>query len=816
MIQENKKHLVVIGNGMAGMACLDQILKRKPNFKVTVLSEEPYYNYNRILLSSVLSGEKEVEDIYINTKEWYEENEIDIRLGVKAIDINSKKRFVKTSEDEDISYDLLLIATGSNAFVPPIQGVNKKGVYVFRNIKDTSDIITRCKEHPGRAVVIGGGLLGLEAARGLLNQGMKVSVVHIMDRLMDMQLDEKGGWFLKREIEKMGIEVLLERNTAEIMGHKEVDGVRFKDGEIIGAEMVVVSCGIRPNVELAKRAGLEVNRGIVVNDYMETSDPNIYAVGECVEHREKVYGLVAPLWDQGKVLAATITGDKGPIYEGSVLATKLKVMGIELFSAGDFKVEEPEKEIVSFEDHAFGIYKKLVVQNDKVIGAILIGDSSDSNRFLDMIRSGKKVKDKRQHLLFEIPPAIPGSPTDVMSKPDSETICGCIGVTKGEIIEAVREKGCTSLGEMKKCNKASTGCGTCAGLVEDIIKNVAGAEYEEAGEKFACTGIPFTKEKLRNIIKTQKLKTVQDVLDVYGNGEEDPNTRPALSFILDEVWCGEHEEDRASRFINDRVHANIQNDGTFSVIPQMRGGVTSPEQLRKIADVAEKYKVPMVKVTGSQRIDLLGVKKQDLPKMWRDLGMRSGFAYAKAVRMVKSCVGTQFCRFGTQDSINTGIELEKALEGLYTPAKVKLGVVGCPRNCAEATVKDIGLVGIEGGWQVVIGGAAGKSVRAADILVTVEKKEEAFEAAFLFFQYYRENGEYLERTYDFVERLGVEKIRQETILAPEEKKKRLLERLEKSKSKSFDPWREAEKPKTSYQFEDFVLPNDKEALIETN
>ncbi|MDP3921155.1 MAG: nitrite reductase large subunit NirB [Candidatus Omnitrophota bacterium] len=809
----DKKHLVVVGNGMAGMACLSNILKRQPNFVVTVLSEEPYCNYNRILLSSVLSGEKPEEDIYINTEEWYEKNNICLRLGTKAVDINAKTQNIICQDGSLVHYDKLLIATGSDPFIPPIDGVKKRGVYTFRNLADTRAILEQCRAKTGRAVVIGGGLLGLEAARGLLNQGMKVSVVHIMDRLMERQVDEKGGWFLKREFEKMGIDVLLKRSTARIMGDKDVDGVLFKDGEIIGADMVVVACGIRPNVALGKKAGLQVNRGIVVNDYMETNNPDIFAVGECVEHRGMVYGLVAPLWDQGKVLAATITGDKGPTYEGSVLATKLKVMGIELFSAGEFMPEEPEKEVVAYEDHAFGIYKKLVVKNERLVGAILIGDSSDANRFLDMIRKNERVSGDRHRLLFETPPAVPGSPTDVMSKPDTETICGCIGVSKGQIVSAIREDGCRSVQDIKKCTKASTGCGTCTGLVEQILRAVAGSEVEEVKEKVVCECIPFPKEKLRNIIKTQNLKSVQDVLEVYGNGTGCLACKPALGFIVDEVWCGDHEEQRSARFINDRVHANIQRDGTFSVIPRMRGGVTSPAQLRKIADVAEKYKVPMVKVTGSQRIDLLGVKKEDLPKMWADLDMTSGYAYAKAVRMVKSCVGTDFCRFGTQNSIQTGIDLETALEGLHTPAKVKLGVVGCPRNCAEATVKDIGLVGIEGGWQVVIGGAAGKTVRAADILLVVETKEQAFEAAFLFFQYYRENGEYLERTYDFVERLGLEKIRQETILASDEKKRGLLERLKKSKSKVVNPWNEHKKPVHPMQFDDFVLPKDKEALI---
>ncbi|MBI4549868.1 MAG: NAD(P)/FAD-dependent oxidoreductase [Candidatus Omnitrophica bacterium] len=810
----NRKKLVVIGNGMAGMSCLDEILKRRPDFEVTVLSEEPYYNYNRILLSSVLAGEKPLDEITINSREWYEDHGITLCLGSRAEEIDPKNKNVTDQNGIVYPYDLLLLATGSNPFVPPIEGVNKRGVFTFRNMADTKNILEYGAPEK-QAVVIGGGLLGLEAARGLLNQGMRVTVVHLMDRLMEMQLDLTGGEFLKREIEKLGITVLLNKSTAKIMGDgPAAEGVLFKDGSMVPADMVVVACGIRPNVELGKKAALHINRGIVVNDFMETSDPSIFAVGECAEHRGKVYGLVAPLYEQGKVLAATITGDKGPMYEGTTLATKLKVLGIELFSAGDFQAKEPDMEVVSYQDHAFGVYKKLVIHQDRLIGTILIGDAQDANRFLEIIRKKEKVGDKRHRLLFDQPPAVAGSPTDVMSRPDEDTICGCIGVTKGQIVQAVREKGLTSLSGVKACTKASTGCGTCSSVVQSIVVAVAGSKFQEEKKEVLCGCVPFAKEKLRNMIKTQQLKSVQEVLDIYGNGTGCSFCKPALSYLVDEVLCGDHKEDRSARFINDRVHANIQKDGTFSVVPRMRGGVTSPAELRKIADVAEKYNVPMVKVTGSQRLDLLGVKKEDLPRIWADLGMTSGYAYAKAVRMVKTCVGTDFCRYGTQNSIATGIELERLLEGLYTPAKVKMGVVGCPRNCAEATVKDIGLVGMEGGWQVVIGGAAGKTVRAADILVTVKTSEEALEAAMLFFQYYRENGEYLERTYDFVVRLGLEKIRRETIYASEETRRGLMDRLNKARAKTVNPWlEESARPFHPRQFHDFVLPKESEALI---
>jgi nitrite reductase (NADH) large subunit len=522
---------------------------------------------------------------------------------------------------------------------------------------------------------------------------------------------------------------------------------------------------------------------------------------------------VAPLWEQGKILAETITGNKGKIYEGSVLATKLKVAGVDVFSVGEYRGDQPGDKTVAFEDETAGVYKRAIVRENRLVGAVLVGDSSEANKLQDLVRSGKELEGTPSSLLIGSPAAAAGSSDDVMSKPDLETICGCMGVTKGQIIKAIQDEGCVSVSQVKACTQATSGCGTCAKMVGVILQAVAGAGFKQEKKEVLCVCVPFAKTQLRQMIQTQKLKSVQEVLDIYGNGTGCSYCKPALSFIVDEVHCGRHVEDRSARFINDRVHANIQRDGTFSVVPRMRGGVTNPQELRKIADVAEKYNVPMVKVTGSQRLDLLGVKKEDLPKIWAELGMPSGHAYAKAVRMVKTCVGTDFCRYGTQNSIETGIRLETELENLYTPAKFKMGVVGCPRNCAEATVKDLGLIGIEGGWQVVIGGGAGKIVRAADILTTVTTNDEAIEMAKVFFQYYRENGEYLERTYDFVERVGLEKIRQETVFAPADVRQGYLDRLAKAKDASFDPWLEAKKPQNPKQFSDFVLPKEIEALV---
>jgi nitrite reductase (NADH) large subunit len=791
-----RERLVAVGNGMAGVACVEQILKHAQKFEITIFGDETHVNYNRIMLSSVLAGEKSADEIVLNSLEWYEQNGIRLRLGVRVTDVDPERKTVTGDDGSVTPFDKLLLATGSSPLIPCIDWVRKEGVYVFRSLDDTRALLERAR--PGtKAVVIGGGLLGLEAARGLQVQGCDVTVVHLMDRLMERQLDVTGGGYLKAKMECMGVKVLVSRSTTEILGKGKAEGVAFKEGASIEADFVVIAAGIRPNTELGRKAGLQVNRGIVVNDHMETSHPDIFAVGECVEHKGTCYGLVAPLFEQGKVLAATITGNKGPVYAGTVLAAKLKIMGVDVFSAGDFNEKAPGTDAVTYEDPALGIYKKLTLRDGKLAGVILVGDTSDSHRYMDWLRSQTDLTSMRRQLLFPSPVTDAG--LDTAQMPDHETVCGCLGVTKGSIIQAIHEKGVNTLAQLKECTRASTGCGSCTALCQQLLKAVA-PEFQEETKKILCKCVPFAEDNLREILRSQKLRSVQEVLDIYGNGQGCEVCKPALSYMMDMIWCGDHDEDRSARFINDRVHANIQKDGTFSVVPRIRGGVTSAAELRRIADVADKYNVPMVKITGSQRIDLLGVRKSDLPKIWADLGMPSGQAYTKGVRMVKTCVGTDFCRYGVQDSTSAGIELERRLENLYTPHKVKMGAVGCPRNCAEATVKDIGIVGQEGSWQVVVGGAAGKSVRKADLLITVVTTEEALNAAELFFQYYRETANYLERTYGFVERLGIEKVRKETVYAPEAVRQGLLERLHKSKALAQDAWLERDAPRHPTQF----------------
>ncbi|HEY6394322.1 MAG TPA: nitrite reductase large subunit NirB, partial [Candidatus Binataceae bacterium] len=583
--------------------------------------DETHANYNRILLSSVLAGEKTADDIVLNDVDWYRKNGIRARLGVRVERIDRESRVALSGDGAQEPFDKLILATGSSAFIPPIQGVGKDHVHVFRTLDDARALITKGRQGV-RAVVIGGGLLGLEAARGLQLRGCEVTVVHLMETLMERQLDPMGGAYLRRKIEDLGIRVMLPAETRAVIGNGHVDGLRFASGEEIEADLVVIAAGIKPNADLARAAGLDVRRGIVVDDYLQTSDPDIFAVGECTEHRGQTFGLVAPLMEQGKVLAAAITGDRDLAFTGAAPAAKLKIMGVDIFSAGS--IDEPAGvETVSYQDPSLGIYKKIFLEDNRLRGVILVGDASDERRYTNWLRDETDLAPHRKHLLF--PPAPADDGLEVAQMPDSEVICGCNGVNKGAIVHAIHEHGIQTLAQLKEHTRASTSCGSCKGLCQQLLRAVA-PEFQEETRTTLCSCVPFSYEQLRQIVRGQQLKSVQEVLNVYGNRKGCEVCKPALSYMLDMIWCGEHDEDRSARFINDRVHANIQKDGTFSVVPRMRGGVTSPEELRRIADVAEKYRVRMVKVTGSQRIDLLGVKKADLPKVWADLGMPSGQA----------------------------------------------------------------------------------------------------------------------------------------------------------------------------------------------
>ncbi len=795
----SKERLVVIGNGMAGVRTVEELLKLEgaARYAITIIGDEPYGNYNRILLSPVLAGENTLDDIILNTPEWYEENGIELIAGVAAVRIDRAAREVELADGRRVPYDRLIIATGSRPFILPVPGNDLEGVIGFRDIADVETMIDAARRYR-HAVVIGGGLLGLEAASGLMKNGMEVTVVHLMDTLMERQLDRTAGEMLRASLEERGMKFVMPAETAELVddGAGRVRAVRTKDGREIPAELVVMAAGIKPNVTLAKEAGIHCERGIVVNDYMMTYDPRVYAVGECVQHRGVTYGLVAPLYEQARVLANHLGGRGWMTYEGSVTSTKLKVTGIDLFSAGDFLGRPGSEEIVLY-DPAGGTYRKLVISGNRLAGAVLYGDTVDGSWYFQLIREGTDISDIRGRLILgqaHLGDAGHGGDS-AADMPDSMEVCGCNGVTKGEIVAAIKEQGLFTLEDVRAVTKASASCGSCTGLVEQILASVLGGDYSAApSEKPMCGCTDYTHDQVRNAIRENGLKSVADVMRFLEWRTPDgcASCRPALNYYLLCQWPGEYEDERASRFVNERLHGNIQKDGTYSVVPRMWGGLTSPRELRAIADVAERYGIPEVKVTGGQRIDLFGVKKEDLPAVWRDLnaaGMVSGHAYGKALRTVKTCAGSRWCRFGTQDSTGLGVKLERMTWGSWMPHKFKLGVSGCPRNCAEATIKDFGVVCVDSGYELHVGGNGGIKVRVTDLIAKVETEEEVLEWAGAFIQLYREEARYLERTAPWIERVGLTHVKER--LEDEKERRALYDRfLFSQQFAQKDPWAE--------------------------
>ena len=794
-----KLKLVMVGNGMAGVRTLEELIKLAPDlYDITVFGAEPHPNYNRILLSPVLAGEQTLEEIVLNDWSWYQDNGIHLRAGTTVTEVNRARRTVHavTADGQTIEapYDRLLLATGSKPFILPVPGKDLPGVLAYRDIADTEAMIDAAA-HYRHAVVIGGGLLGLEAANGLMKRGMQVSVVHVNPTLMERQLDETAGKLLQQSLEARGMQFLIGAQTEALLPGPEgrVGAVRFKDGREVPAELVVMAVGIRPNTELAERMHLYVNRGIVVSDTLQTvTDGRIYAAGECAAHRGIAYGLVAPLFEQGKVVANHLAEFGIGRYQGSLTSTKLKVTGIDLFSAGDFQGGDGTEDIVLSDPFA-GVYKKLVIKDDKLVGACLYGDTVDGSWYFKLLREGRSVADIRDRLMFgesNMGDTGHAGENKAASMADDAEVCGCNGVTKGTICKAIRDKGLFTLDEVRKHTKASASCGSCTGLVEQILMATAGGDFSAAPKKKSlCACTDLSHADVRQAIREHRLLTHRQVFDFLEWRTPDgcASCRPAVNYYLISTWPKEARDDPQSRFINERSHANIQKDGTYSVVPRMWGGVTSSAQLRRIADVVDKYQIPTVKVTGGQRVDLLGVRKEQLQAVWRDLDMPSGFAYGKSTRTVKTCVGSEWCRFGTQDSTSLGIALEKALWAMYSPHKVKLAVSGCPRNCAESGIKDVGVIGVDSGWEIYVGGNGGIKTEVAQFLVKVKTAEEVLEYAGAFLELYRGEAWYLERTVHYIGRVGLDHVKQR-IVDDAEGRQALWARLQDALDGAADPW----------------------------
>lgn len=771
----DKQKVVVIGNGMAGMRCVEEIVDNAPDlFAITVFGKEPHMNYNRILLSTVLQGSTSFEEITINNREWYEENNIQLFTEEAVMEIDIEKKTVKTDKKREEPYDKLIIATGSVPFVIPIPGHDKEGVITFRTIEDCQQMMTASKQYK-KAVVIGGGLLGLEAARGLLNLGMEVDVVHISDCLMERQLDRTASKMLQKELERQGMNFLLEKETAEIIGQHRIEGLRFKDGTIVEADLVVMAAGVRPNIGLAKESGIDTNRAIVVNDYLQTNIPDIYAVGECVEHRGMVYGLVKPLYEQGKVLAKHICGMESPGYQGSVLSTQLKISGVDVFSVGQFVGDETTKAF-TLHDEINGVYKKIVFQENKMIGAVLFGDTRDGSQLFMMIVEKKELSEDEKAMLFY---SSNDSQSPVASMAHSDIVCNCNAVTKGAIIEVVQKEGLTTVEGVKKCTKASSSCGGCKPLVSELLAYIQSDVFDEVIEqKTMCSCTALTEDEVVQEIQLRDLSSVQEVMDAlhWEQREGCSTCMGALNYYLGMIHQN-FESQQESLVVNERMNATVQSDGTYTIIPQMYGGITNAHQLRKMADVIEKYEIPNVAVTSGQRIQLIGIKKECLPNVWEELNMSVSPAY----QSVETHIGQNVCPCDKQPALNLAVPLEQQLEFLKTPHPIKIAISACRHNGEEAVIKDIGFIRMNRGWEIHVGGNSGRDVRVAELLYVAEASEEALELVIAFIQYYRETANYLERTDQWIDRIGLIHIRE--VLFERELRYQLIERLEQDVSK---------------------------------
>lgn len=799
--------LVIIGNGMAPGRMLEHLLEAAPDrYRITIFNAEPRVNYDRIMLSPVLSGEKAFEQIVIHGDGWYIKHGIMLYKGHRIVAIDREARTVTSDKGVTEPYEKLVIATGSVPFIIPVPGANLPGVLSYRDLDDVNAMLLAAQSR-AKAVIIGGGLLGLEAAAGLKERGMDVTVLHVMPTLMERQLDPAAGYLLQQAVQARGIKVMTNANTKAIAGEGKVEGVELADGTFVPATLVVMAVGIRPNADLARNAGLDVNRGIVTDDLLQTSDPHILALGECAEVGGHVYGLVAPLYEMARVAAARLSDGAERRFVHSDTPTKLKVTGIDLFSIGDFADGDDREEII-LRDASAGIYKRVILQDNKVIGTVLFGETGDGAWFNDLKKKAVDISDMRDTLIFGQAfqgGALADPLAAVAALPDDAEICGCNGVCKGKITGAIAAKGLTGLDDVRAHTKASASCGTCTGLVEQLLKLTLGEGYNPAAVQPMCSCTTLGHDDVRRLIKAKRLTTIPAVMQEleWKTSCGCAKCRPALNYYLVADWPGEYADDYQSRFVNERVHANIQKDGTYSVVPRMWGGVTSAKELRAIADVVDKFGIPTVKVTGGQRIDMLGIRKEDLPAVWADLGKAgfvSGHAYAKGLRTVKTCVGSEWCRFGTQDSTGLGIRIEKFMWGSWTPAKVKMAVSGCPRNCAEATCKDVGVICVDSGYEVHFAGAAGLDIKGTEVLGLVKSDDEALEVIAALVQMYREQARYLERIYKWAKRVGIDEIRRQ-ILDDLPRRRAFFDRFVFSqKFAQVDPWSERVSGKDGHEF----------------
>lgn len=744
--------IVVIGNGMVGYKFCEKLVEKDSEKKTSlrVFGEEKYPAYDRVHLSEYFEDRK-AENLYLKPTNWYADNGIDLHIGEKIVGIHLQKKQVENNKGEFFDYDKLVFATGSNGFVPPIPGVDKKGVFVYRGIDDLKNTLAYLP-NAKTAAVLGGGLLGLEAANGLLNLGLKTHVVEFAPKLMPRQLDDKGSKLLKKMIEALDISIHLSKSTTQILGEPNMTGMQFDDGTKLEVDILLISAGISPADSLAREIDLEVGvrGGVVVNNHLQTSHQDIYAIGEVALHKGMIYGLVAPGYEMADILANNLIKEDKKEFKGYDMSTKLKLIGIEVGSFGDPFATGDQSESIVYENEVEKIYKRINVSADgeKLLGGILVGDTSGYGMMHQMFLNGINLPKNPEILVLPKSAAsIDGGALAVDDLPDAALICSCENVNKGEIYQCVAD-GNYDVDAIKSITKAGTGCGGCMPMVKDLLvdaKKKLGVEVKNV----ICEHFDYSRQELFHIVKTKGIKAYYELLGTYGKGDGCETCKPIVASIMASLWnekiLDQHETIQDT---NDRFLANIQKGGTYSVIPRVPGGEITPDQLLAIGSVAKKYDL-YTKITGGQRIDLLGAEINDLPAIWEELiaaGLESGHAYGKSLRTVKSCVGESWCRYGLQDSTLLAIELENRYKGLRSPHKFKSAVSGCIRECAEAQSKDFGVIATEKGWNLYVCGNGGAKPQHATLLAQDIDKETLVKYVDRFLMFYIRTAEPLQRT----------------------------------------------------------------------
>jgi nitrite reductase (NADH) large subunit len=781
-----KEKLVIVGNGMAGGKLIEEILNRDPErYAITVIGDEPCGNYNRIKLVVKLK-EPDLPDFFLNTPEWYAEHGVQALLGSAVAGIDRAAKTVALENGQTLSYDQLVLATGSHPFIPPMTGLDLPGVFALRKLEDVDRIRAFLKDK-SHMTVLGGGLLGLELALMLRLIGKQVTVSHLMPSLMELQLPEEAGGYLKRHLENLGVRFVMGTYITGLLGSTAgVEEARFKDGSFIKTDAVFFNCGIRPNKELAEKTGLVFNKGVAVNDRLQTSDPFIYACGECIEFKGQTWGLVAPVYEQSRTLAAVLCGAETVYAPSAPVPARLK-SDIPVISMGRFN-PEPGDEVAHYTDPHGAVYKQLIIRDDTIKGAVLVGEDLNADA-IELHYSAKiPVPARRADLLFPGARAGEGF-IDGAHIPDDAQVCDCNGVSAGKIRKAIGS-GSDTLYKVMQTTRAGTGCGNCKSKIKALLISEVGELRADPAEKYYAAGVAMDRDELTAFIRANNLRSVSQVLNSVPNAVDDSKTRMAIDYLLDYIWRSDYVVEDDSRCANDRYSGNIQKDGRFSVIPNMAGGQTTSQHLRAIADAADKYNA-LIKVTGADRIGLYSVDKKDLKNVWNELQMGSGHAFTKCFRACKSCMGSTHCRFGLMDSLELGRVLGERYRGLRSPAKIKMGVSGCPRNCSEATIKDFGVVAVEGGWDVYIGGNGGSQVYVAQKITQVKTDEEVIRIADRFYEYYCRHAKYGERTAHFVERLSAQTVADAILHAPENELLELEEGFSKLRDNYKDPWETA-------------------------